>query len=345
MDRKIRCRHNRVAWALALAAASPILVDADDIILSTDYVSPAGNYEDLNVSQTLSVGTPASPVNSTLRADLRIYKAFGATFSSPGGSLTAASLDLRDSAANPLVFVDSANNRVGIGTSSPVMTLDVTGSAQAINLQAYADPNQREAGFVEFFSSTEAAIVTPDDNRLGPVCLASAAVGDYDLLPLYLDANPLVLQSVPKAGVTEGRPAGAPNGFGQVVIKGDPVTGSNNYVLVVGQGSSGFGTIHAVNTWTSSMGEKKDIRRLGSADHSAFLSQLEDVSVVRFRYKGEPSGSRRRLGMVAETLPDWVKVAEGYREMEAVGFLLGAAHGVADQQKAIQRRVDALKSR
>jgi hypothetical protein len=235
----------------------------------------------------------------------------------------------------PLLVVESASSRVGIGNGSPQMTLDVTGPVRSLAIKAYADANTGDTGFFELFGARFVGENIPDD-RLSAVCHTAGAppgVDDFDFLPLYIDGNPLVLQGAVKPGVVAG------GGRGQVVIKGDPTTTTD--VLVVG--ALNYGAIWAKPSWTSSLEFKKDVRPLQENDYAAILNGLDDFMVAYFRYRHDPAEQSPELGLIAEEAPKQVQVEQGISLNETYGYLFAAAKALKSDQQRMKSRIEALK--
>ena len=338
------------------ALAAQASVWAEDVTLSADYPSPAGNYRQVTARNTLTVGSPSLSATTTFYGNLSVQRN---TLNTAGGFLDVQRLEVRDSLNNPLLFVDDTNNRIGIGTSTPRTTLEVNGPVRTLIMQAYADPLNQQAGSLELFGA-------PDDffpfrnERLSAVCFAGMAgpSADYDLLPLYIDGSPLVLQSQAKTGVLEGTPVGQVVGRGQVVIKGDPYTPglSTDVALVVGNGPIGnppanppwligYGHIAADSFMMgSSRAYKKDIIPLGAAEYAAILEQLGRWELARYRYKGSSKDQPLQIGYIAEELPPELNDGRGSAAdiNEALAFLAAATRALEEAQDGLDARVKAL---
>ena len=94
----------------------------------------------------------------------------------------------------------------------------------------------------------------------------------------------------------------------------------------------------AGGTWTnaSSRSYKTDIQPLKSREYAEILEKLENLEVVRFRYKIEPE--REHIGLIAEEVPDEMASVDrkGIPTADAIAFLTAAL-------KAQQSQIENLK--
>ncbi len=324
-------------FIIAFAPAGPIC--AENVTLSTKHSSSTGRYRTVNANDRLDVGTAVTNGNANLYGNLTIEKAAGSVGATSGGKLTIErNLSITDAAGLPLFFVDSVNNRVGVGNAAPQMTLDVTGTVRSLIIQSYASAATGDAGFFELFAANDAFENARGNERVSTVCHASGAppgVNDYDVLPLYIDGNPLVLQGMVKPGVVPGL------GRGQVVIKGDPRPASAA-VLVLGY--PGYGEVYAGGILLpSSLEFKKDVQPLTAQNYQEILEGLDHFTVARFRYLQDSPDKPRQLGFIAEEAPKQVQADKAVSLNDTYGYLFAATKALKDDQDRLKARVEALK--
>jgi hypothetical protein len=204
-----------------------------------------------------------------------------------------------------------------------------------------------------------------DPNRTTPrvssVCQPAGqppGVKDYDLLPLYIDGNPLVLQGMVKAGILNAQ-AGS---HGHVVIKGDPIpnaqwfpasalpvfypappTAAYDFSTILVVGHPGYGRIVANDEIFSSIEVKKDVVRLSATDYADVLQKLDQLTVARYRYKSWPSELPKEIGFIAEEAPDEIHFGDGIELHRSYGYLLATVKALQLEQQRLKRRVERLK--
>ncbi len=336
-------RHGlRLSVLLFVALAAAGTVRAEDVTLSTEHSSPTGRYRTVNANERLDVGSEATSGDADLFGSLELEKATGdqtlAAWTSGGRMTIEGGLNIRDAAgATSLLFVDAATNRVGIGNSNPQMMLDVSGPVRAINIHSYADASTGDAGFFELFAASD-AFETFVNEHVSVACHAANAppgVNDFDLLPLYIDGNPLVLQGELKPGVVEA------GGHGQVVIKGDPVPGLANVGLVVGYQNYGKAAANVV--MPSSLEFKKDVQPLAPQDYQSILKSLDTFTVARYHYLEDSPGAPLQFGFIMEEAPEQVRLEGGISLYGSYGYLYAAAKALKADQDMLKARLEALK--
>ncbi len=366
MKRFIRACSIRFSLGLLLVFTVSAIARSEDITLSTDYSSPVGNYDELNVVGTLTVGESGSPGTLTLIGNLLIQKAPGSTGQTADGNLSIdnGDLSITDTAGNTLLFTDAANNRVGVGTNTPQMTLDVAavgaGMVRSVIIQAYADADNLQAGFLEMWSGADINDTSFANDRLSAACWTGwtdpgTGQRDYDALPIFIDGDPLVLQ-----GALKGSPSSFfGGGFGQVVIKGEPIGSISTTepdtllpsdplndpttILIVGFPTATYGEIRANVIPGSSMAYKKDISPLTMQDYSKYLSYLSLFTVARFRHKSDSSDKTLQLGFIAEETPQEIRSGKAISVQQAYGYLLAVAKALRNEQEDMRERIEHLQ--
>jgi hypothetical protein len=329
---------------LALSLLAAAVCRADDVRLSTHNPSPTGRYRQAIATRSLQVGLPASPGNAWFYGDLVVEKlpaAGTAVCGAPGGTLTVTQdLQIRDAGGTSLLYVDGTNNRVGIGTVSPRFAaagvpLDVEGPLRSNIIKAYADENTWYAGSFELYGAQDAFENNPLDERVVAACAASPV--DYDALPLYIDGDPLVFQSVIKPGVALN------GGRGELVIKGEPAL-VDGVILTVGfAGATTYGRILARPGVPSTIASKKQVSRMEAGDLGGILDGLDQMTLAHYRYKDESVDSSPHFGFIADDAPRVVRTKGGIALNEMYGYLFAATKALKADQERLARRLEALK--
>jgi Chaperone of endosialidase len=92
------------------------------------------------------------------------------------------------------------------------------------------------------------------------------------------------------------------------------------------------------DAWTtySSRTYKTDITQLTDAEYRAALQSLLDTPLVRFHYKGQATGEKLKLGIIAEDAPEAI-IAEGNDKAVSLGEYISLLHAaVVAQQTQIE---------
>lgn len=346
---------------MAAASCAPAFA-AEQVDLTTYYDAPFGDYRDLDVDATLTAGVAdANPgpinINGSSytaafygRFELRNNEITGRHATARGGVLTATgNLEVQGSGGQTVLFVDGANDRVGVGTASPSVALDVAGHVKAMSLYAYEDPLDENAPYAEMYSQWN------DQSRFSAAYF-EAGSGLYRYCTLHIDGSPLVMESVGSKGAWQHG-----LGYGQVVIKGmngGYGSGDGSVILAVGEpylsaatGQGDYPDTLASEAWAHAWGAfssrefKKDIFPYAAADYGAALDRLASHDVYLYRYNGEKLDARRRYGFLAEKAPkDFVTEGEQAVDLgEEAAFLLAAARALHEEQASMVRRVEDLK--
>jgi trimeric autotransporter adhesin len=132
-----------------------------------------------------------------------------------------------------------------------------------------------------------------------------------------------------------------------------------NQFLIRAEGGVGIGTnapahpLHMASgahvttggVWTnaSSRELKFDIEPLKYDEYTDFLTKLEDIQIVHFKYKSEPDVDH--IGMIAEDVPDEMASPDrkGIPTADAIAFLIAAVKAQQSQIKELQATVKELK--
>jgi hypothetical protein len=374
--------------ALCLAHAAPAAA-AEHIDVTTYFDAPFADYRELRVTGALTLGEDDANVG-TIAIGTRSYTSVfyggfnvwnndrpGRFGDHHGGTLSVSgSMDIEDASGNPLVYVDAATNRVGMGTRTPAATLDVKGEVKGMSLFAYGDPLDQGEPYAELFAEFNVA------------ARISATYWDYTSTPqkfryctTHIDGNPLAIQSIDKgSGYTDEIGAA---GHGECIIMGKRTgytTVGHTVIFVVGEPYDGQNLApdqsegpgwnpgdYPVNVplsspavpmpkseayahgWYqySSREYKKDIVPLAPAEYGSLLSRFMATNVVHYRLKAEDGNARPSLGLIAEEVPvemvdeDPKSISLG----EEASVLLAVAKSVRMEQQDLRRRVEELKKK
>jgi len=251
---------------------------------------------------------------------------------STGGGLTiAGNLNIRNAALTSLFFVDDAANRVGIGTTTPVATLDVRGTTNTQMIHGYSDvTNTNNSSQVEILNQHFGTF----DARNGFAAVWPG--GGLRFIYMYLEGNPLIFQSLDKGG-----------GFTRAVAincqPGTAYLGTHNLIVGrPGQPKDGHATFW--NIMGCSRQFKTDIRPLGAEEPSRMLEALSRAPLYRYHMKEAPADSRKQLGFIAEEAPR--EVVDGNGDLvslgDSVGMLMASVQALRSENEDLYRRVEAL---
>ena len=120
---------------------------------------------------------------------------------------------------------------------------------------------------------------------------------------------------------------------------------SPSALLEVGTG----GAVCNGTTWTdgSSRDFKKDIEPMTDADLQNLFAVLQEVDLVRFRYKIEDEESEPRVGMIAEEMPDELASADrrGLELGRHVGFLMGVVKAMHAENQKMAEQIEELRAK
>jgi hypothetical protein len=104
---------------------------------------------------------------------------------------------------------------------------------------------------------------------------------------------------------------------------------------LIGSGLKAYGTYAGLSAMASSVDFKKDINRLTAKDEKKILDMVKDTATHTYRYKGEASKGKKRLGLLAEEAPVQIRTEDG-KHLD-VGNYLGLLFASI---KALDRKID-----
>jgi len=375
----------------SLALALP-LGASQQVDVATYFDAPFADYRELRLTGALTVGANDANVGTISIGAGSYTAAFYGGFNvlnndrpgrfgdHRGGTVTVSgSMDIENTSGNSLFYVDAVNNRVGFGTRTPAVTLDVKGELKGKSLFSYSDPLDYYEPYAEMYSEV---------NSSARICGAyrddAGSPQKFRFCTTHIDGNPLALQSIDKGSGSTDEIGAA--GHGEVIIMGKKVgysTVGHTVILVVGEPFDGQtldpdidepagdpdgvvnqgdyptvvpGSSPAVpmpgsqayaHGWYqySSREYKKDIVPLAPAEYGALLSRFMATDVVHYRLKLENKNMKLRLGYVAEDVPAEM-VDEDPKSIslgEEASVLLAVVKAVRLEQEDVRSRVEALK--
>jgi hypothetical protein len=277
------------------------------------------------------------------------------------------------------LFVDAANNRVGVGTSSPGSRLSVSGNIEQTSTADIIFTNN----IALVTSAADLSIASSSAN-----IVFKAGSGNPERARIPAGGGLLVSTTSVPAGLGStivaggGRPVGLDTGNGNVDIKGDAggwgmqhgfigssgtnrggfgVLGGGDAVSYywVGPGTGGPGVQLAFNgTAWAALSDEREKNIYGAIENA--LSKILQVDGVYYNYKSDDVGTRRRVGFSAQkvqaVLPEAVtelprdpedQTDEAKRlSLSATDMLPLLVQAIKEQQaiiEALEARVAALE--
>lgn len=115
------------------------------------------------------------------------------------------------------------------------------------------------------------------------------------------------------------------------------------HLLQVGNG----GAVCNGTTWIdgSSRDYKKEIKDLSKEDLESLMTILDEVNLVSYLYKQDNEATPKRIGMIAEEMPD-ILSSEDRKGMELgrhVGFLMGVVKALHIQNEEMESELEQLR--
>lgn|SRR5574341_192129 len=105
------------------------------------------------------------------------------------------------------------------------------------------------------------------------------------------------------------------------------------------------GYLSTTGTWTnaSSKAYKTDIQIFQNSEYSELLKKLEQIDVVRFRYKIDPT--REHIGLIAEDVPEEIASDDrtGIPTADAIGFLMAALKAQQTEIESLEQMLKQLQ--
>lgn len=344
--------------ALLLASVALAEVRVDE---STAYPSPMGEYDALSVSRLLETGVPAdAPATSgTPPDDTQTPNPANAAQSSivvngnayimpldANLTIGATNYNLREVRLEETMTIGGnalktrslwwpsyENHFIGIGVpGDPQNELHVNGDLRAHRIRA---SRQFSTGATEAETDNDLLLffgISDDGNwaELGARRGGETPVADGwdhpESIARFRASPNIILNGYSGSNVGIG-------------------TTNPQYLLQVGTASSGLTAIsHSWQTY-SSRAFKTDIRPLVAADVSRLAGEAWNLSVVRYRYKGDPDGSRLRTGVVAEEAPAEILSADkkAMSLSDTVAFLFAAIRELKQENDRLEKEVARLE--
>jgi hypothetical protein len=326
-----------------------------------NFSNSAGTKFTINNAGNLGNGTytytlPSATGTLALTSDLSGYLPL------TGGILTGALSGTSATFSGDLtidtntLYVDSTNNRVGIGTTSPSKRLDVFTTASSateyqLSLRNGAGANGVSAGIAFGFNSSSldpdylsaiSSIITDRSTRAADLTFLTAAIGTL--------AEGMRITSGGNVGINLSDP------FGKLSIKGSD-TSSSNYGLIVYDSTpvstmwvrnDGAGYLKA-SAWTygSDLRMKENISNVENG--------IEFVNKLKPKYFDYINGTKNNLGFIAqeiqEILPEAVSIIDdktgmlGLKTDFLVPMLVKAVQEQTQIIKDLEARIVSLEQK
>ncbi len=329
-----------------LLSITPPVFSVQTEKVTTYYSQPNGDYKDVTVINSLTVGgnMQASVGTGNFSILNNDIDGWVTSFPAPsGGGLTVVnSFNIQNSANTSLFYVDNVNHRVGIGTATPLTTLDVRGEVNTQILHGYSTITDPWSG---------ASVETLDQNFetggiSGNILNGFAGVtttGGQRFIYIYIDADPLILQSIAKSGAFRGPVAMNLDPDDRATANLNPLLSNTN--LIVGGATTPKDAYATSWTIGSSRELKTDISAFSFSEYQDSLNKLASTTIYRYHFKNEDNSRKAHIGFIAEEAPDNIstKDKKAIDIGDTIGFLIASVKSLKEEQDGLEKAIEALK--
>lgn len=328
---------------------------SEQITVTTFYSDPVVGVRDLKVNQTINVGVAGADGTAFFQSKLRLNnngyrgweKAGGASLAEGGNWDVDGDFSVYTSLGERLFYVASPGSTRGLGASQVgIMTantyllsgaeLDVRGHVKTMIQHATSNATS------EYAPRSEIYYEYASGETSGFAAVSGIKNVNQRFIPLYIDANPLCFQTITKEGSK-----------GQVYIrsKESRPNGDPTVILIVGDDDESTNPSYAyANSWNvfELNTFKSGVEPLSIAQRREALQKLADTKLYWYRYKGDSSERRLRLGFIAEESPEEILISSSNKGKslnlgDAVGFLLASAKALQEDGDEIEARARKLE--
>ncbi len=341
--------HTDYGWAVP---------QAEKINLSTEYVSPFGDYQEMMVRDTMTVGesTTATAI-ATIHGNVSVVKGVfqvDDTFNVDSKTL-----------AN---YANTVGQNYWFGINIAVLQNGLPRAEFEVNGDIFAGMFRASPSLADSSVDQDTLLYfgpTDDANADG---VASGTFDDFAVrMGAYSGQNSADVTNYP-GGWNDPRSVCRINGSPHIVINcigSDPAfsndvefssgnvgiaTTNPQYKLQIGNPSGAGSGLYAVgHRWAgwSSREYKKDITPFTTKDINGIFLKISDLNVVRYRYKGAKELDRLRMGVLAEEAPQEIVTADGkgVDSMSVIGFLVAGIRALNEQNIALEKQIAELEIR
>jgi hypothetical protein len=294
---------------------------ADNVNRSTEYISPFGLYTGLQAAKTLTTGIQATSAGTPANAAQSTFTINGNLQINQGNTIIDEMFNVGNTFETyPLNFW-TGTHFFGINTTTiPNNEGQVNGNIYAKYFRS-ASGSPLDADQLLYFG------VTSDEQwvELGAKCGVGGFANPYSAA--RFEASPAIILNSYSGGNV---------GIGVA----NPL-----YKLQVGDFGSGLYAIgYAWNTFSSRQ-YKKDISVFSQQDIQRVFSEIDNLNIVRFRYKKEKPDDPLRIGLIVEEAPQELLTDDGttISTTNTIGFLVAGIQTLKSENEALEKDITKLE--
>ena len=293
----------------------------------TDYDATAGNNTDIG-GISVDEGMLPSNVNNAIREIMSHLKDFAA--GTQAVSSIAVSGDL--TVDTNTLKVDSTNNRVGVGTSSPSATLDVEGSSNSTYLIVGGDDSSNGRA-LKFTSSASASFNGAVHTINAPSSQGVIALSTSSAERMRIDSSGNVMVGRTSGSSTTEDAGLVLSTFGYIYSARDGTSNQTHHLFInnAAVSATAVGSIKTSGSSTS-YNTTSDYRlKENVADLTGAITRIKNLSPKRFNFTGFTDTVDGFLAHEAQTVvPEAVHGT--HNETEAIGDLKDADGNVTENK-------------